>query len=142
MLRVLDRRDVERVLAGAPGRHGAPVLRAVLADNALGDTITRSELEERFLAICGDTGLPQPRLNAYIDLDGGAVEADFLWRRERLIAETDGHASHGTRRAFEHDRARDRRLTIAGWRVVRFTWRQVMRDPAEVAKTLESLLAA
>jgi very-short-patch-repair endonuclease len=30
----------------------------------------------------------------------------------------------------------------AGWRVVRFTWRQVCAEPAYVAATLQALLAA
>jgi hypothetical protein len=30
---------------------------------------------------------------------------------------------------------------LAGWRVVRFTWRQVLFEPAYVAATLRSLLA-
>jgi very-short-patch-repair endonuclease len=31
---------------------------------------------------------------------------------------------------------------LAGWRVVRFTWRQIVEEPAAVAATLRSLLAA
>jgi very-short-patch-repair endonuclease/predicted transcriptional regulator of viral defense system len=142
ILRMLDTRAVQEVLDRAAGRRGAAMLQSILGDNSLGDAITRSELEERFLAICKSSRLPRPRVNAYIDLYGGGVEVDFLWRRERLIVETDGHASHGTRAAFERDRARDRRLTIAGWRVVRFTWRQVVRERDEVASTLALLLAA
>jgi very-short-patch-repair endonuclease len=48
---------------------------------------------------------------------------------------------HTTRRAFEHDRRRDQRLMRDGWRVVRFTWRQVCFEPAYVADTLNALLA-
>ncbi|HEV2786231.1 MAG TPA: type IV toxin-antitoxin system AbiEi family antitoxin domain-containing protein, partial [Solirubrobacteraceae bacterium] len=50
---------------------------------------------------------------------------DFLWPAQRLIVETDGHEDHGTRRAFERDRARDARLTVLVYRVVRFTWRRL-----------------
>jgi very-short-patch-repair endonuclease len=46
-----------------------------------------------------------------------------------------------TRRAFEDDRRRDQRLTLAGYRVVRFTWRQVANDSAMVVATLSALLA-
>src|SRR6059036_3622316 len=48
---------------------------------------------------------------------------------ERLIVETDGHRTHGTRSAFERDRRRDQRLALAGWRVVRFTWGQIANGP-------------
>ena len=44
--------------------------------------------------------------------------------------------------AFEDDRARDARLTALGYRVVRFTHRQLLREPALVAATLIALLTA
>jgi len=65
---------------------------------------------------------------------------DFLWRAERLVVETDGHRRHGTRAAFERDRRRDGDLLVAGYRVVRFTWRQVVNDPRYVSATLAALL--
>jgi len=56
--------------------------------------------------------------------------------------ETDGWQSHGTRKAFENDRRRDRRLRLAGWDVVRFTWRDVEREPDEVTAVLAALREA
>jgi very-short-patch-repair endonuclease len=70
----------------------------------------------------------------------GPYEVDFLWRAERLVVETDGRASHATRAAFERDRARDARLTVAGYRVVRFTYRQVIHEPEVVGGLVRSLL--
>jgi very-short-patch-repair endonuclease len=82
-------------------------------------------------------------VNVWITLDGGiAYKADFLWRAERLIVETDGWGSHGTRQAFENDRRRDRRLLLAGWTVMRFTSRDVEHEPDEVPATLTQLWAA
>jgi hypothetical protein len=80
--------------------------------------LTESELEERFLALCLGAGIRRPRVNEWIVLDGGAVKADFLWPEEALVVETDERRAHGTRRAFEHDRQRDQRLMLAGYRVV------------------------
>jgi predicted transcriptional regulator of viral defense system len=139
--RVFDLRAVNEVLSRAAGRRGAGVLRQVLAEYD-GPTLTHSELEERFHEICRRAGVPKPEVNAWIPLDGGAVKADFLWRAERLIVETDGWATHGTRRSFEDDRRRDRRLRLAGWDVVRFTWRDVEREPEETADVLARLCAA
>ena len=56
------------------------------------------------------------------------------------MVETDGHASHRTRAAFERDRARDAQLTVAGYRVVRFTYRQVVQESRWVTATLTRLL--
>ena len=54
---------------------------------------------------------------------------------------TDGWATHGTRRAFEDDRAKDAVLQAAGYVVVRFTWRQIEHQPLKVAAQLAQLLA-
>ena len=108
----------------------------------LGTTLTRSELEECLLAICREAALPRPEVNAWIPYpDGGGAEADFLWREQRLVVEVDGRDVHTTRRAFEHDRRRDQRLMLLGWRVVRFTWRQIVEEPAAVSATIRRLLA-
>lgn len=82
--------------------------------------------------------LPQPEVNVRI---GGFV-VDFTWPEQRLIVEVDGWSAHRTRSAFEEDRARDARLAALGYEVVRFTWRQIERDRAPVAKTIRRLLRA
>ena len=142
VLGTFDLRAVEEVLSRAAGRRGAGVLKSVLAEFG-GPTLTDRELEERFLALCRAARLPQPEVNAWIALDDGiAYKIDFLWRRERLAVETDGWGSHGTRQAFETDRRRDRLLSLAGWTVVRFTWRDVERETDEVTTTLVRLWSA
>jgi Protein of unknown function (DUF559) len=141
LLSLFDLRAVQDALGRAGRRRGAGMLRAVLADYA-GPTLTRLELEERFLALCRGGSLPIPEANAWITLaDGVAYQADFLWRAEGLIVETDGRDVHTTRAAFEHDRLRDQRLTLAGFTVVRFTWRQVTGEPQRVLRTTRRLLA-
>jgi hypothetical protein len=74
-------------------------------------------------------------------LEGRMIHPDFLWRSERLIAETDGWETHGTRQAFEHDRARDQLLACDGFAVVRVTWRQLEAEPDTVVRTLRAALA-
>jgi predicted transcriptional regulator of viral defense system len=141
LLRIFDGRAVQEALERAGPRRGAGVLRAVL-ESYEEPTLTRRGIEERFLALCRKTSLPRPAVNTWIALtDGISYQADFLWRTEKLIAETDGRDVHTTRKAFEHDRLRDQRLTIAGYTVVRFTWRQVEYRPGSVAEALRSLLA-
>jgi hypothetical protein len=135
--RLCHRAQTLRLLdAGALRSRGA--LRKALATLQNDDPqITRSELEDRFLALVARAGLPRPLVNARID----HYEVDFLWPAHRLVAETDGAATHLTPTAFEHDRRRDAELLLAGYRVVRFTWVQVTEQPDGVASTLEGLLA-
>ena len=81
-LRLFDGRAVEDVLRHARGRTGARHLASVLAELNGGCALTRSELEERFLALCTNHCLPRPCVNAWL-VDCGA-EVDFLWPCERL----------------------------------------------------------
>ena len=130
--------DLRRVL---PGKNFARALReAEYLRLAIGDAFspdrTRSDLEGIFLAQARRRRLPQPEVNVRVD----RFLVDFLWRHERLIVEVDGWESHRTRSAFEEDRARDARLKVLGYEVVRFTWRQVEDDAAAVARTVRELL--
>ncbi len=136
-LRLFDLRALRAAVVANPGRIGAARLAAALLEHMAGTTLTRSELEERFLELCRRHRLPAPLVNTRL----GGFEVDFYWPDAALVVETDGRASHGTRAAFERDRARDAALTAAGYRVVRFTWRQVTAEPAAVAARLEALLS-
>jgi very-short-patch-repair endonuclease len=157
---VLDYRGVERamneaevqghtdplslpaLLARYPRRRGIAAIRALLAERRIGTRVTKSELEERFLRFLAGRGLPMPELNASIAVRGGFAEVDCLWRSFRLVAELDGRAVHGTAAAFERDRARDRALGAAGWRVIRITWRQLIEEQGELAEDLGAMLGA
>jgi very-short-patch-repair endonuclease len=145
--RVLDRAEILRLTdvkalvatAGArTGHRGAARLRRMLADHTPGTTVTRSELEERMLALYREHGLPQPRVNDSV----AGLEVDFLFAEHRIVVETDSWQHHHTRAAFERDRARDAALALAGHRVLRFTDRQIKRDAATVAAAIRAALAA
>jgi hypothetical protein len=140
ILRLLDLHALVEVLDRAAGRRGVPAVRSILAGYQDGRPLTRSELEKRFLAVCERGGIPQPTVNAWVPFGGSGAEVDFSWPEQRLIAEADGYRTHGTRGAFERDRSRDRQLVLAGWRVVRFTWRQLATDPDNIADTIRRLL--
>jgi len=139
VLGLLDLRAIEEVLAGAPGHRGSGSLRATIAAG-VEPALTASELEERFLAIAREAGLPRPEVNAWLAAGGDHLKVDFLWRSARLVVETDGHAFHGHRRAFERDRRRDQRLMLAGYQVVRCSWRQVAEEPGRLLDTISTLL--
>ena len=95
-------------------------------------TLTDSELEELMLALCHDHRLAQPIPQAWV----AGLRVDFLFVASRLVVETDGYRFHRTRRAFERDRERDAILARAGYRTLRFTHRQLTREPAMVAETI------
>ena len=142
VLRLTDSTSLDDLLARHPRRPGTKAIRKLLGAHNLGATITRSELENRFLQFLDDAGLPSPQVNANLTIEGQQIEVDCLWPDQRVIAELDGHASHATTAGFERDRARDRALQATGWRAIRITWRQLHDEPAAVAVDLARLLAA
>lgn len=134
------RLDVRAMHARIDGRRAAAAraLRAALAAHArLATSLTRSELEDRFLALLDAHGLPRPLTNHPVL----GMKVDAVWPEQRLAVELDGWAHHHDRAAFEEDRARSAHLAVAGWTPVRFTHAQVIGHPREVADTLHALLA-
>jgi hypothetical protein len=136
--RLFDLPSVDAAIERANGRRRLSVLRAAI-DRQRPATVVRSELEHRFLELVQDAGLPMPVQNATIELDGRRAEVDAYWPRHRLVAELDGAKAHLTTGAFEADRRRDAALTVAGLRVVRFTWREICDRPHEAVAVLRSL---
>ena len=105
------------LVARYPRRPGSPQLRAILAADEA-PALTRSEAEERFLALVRVGALPHPRVNARVR----GFEVDFFWPASAVVVEIDGHAYHSARDAQQRDRRRDSSLGAAGIRVLRFTW--------------------
>lgn len=128
--------QVEDALARASGRHGAPKLAAVLG--TAGRTRTRSEAEERLLALIRQAEIPAPETNARI----GGFEVDFLWRDQGLVLELDGYRFHSTRSAFERDRRKGAVLTAGGLRVMHATWLQAEHEGIALVVRLAQALHA
>ena len=124
--RVLDMASLLAVVQANPGRRGAHVVELAKAPPEM----TRSNFERRFLDLIERHGLPRPRVGVWIE----GYEADFVWPEQQLIVETDAFGTHGTRRAFEDDRLRDRRLARAGYQTIRLTrWALAYDEDAIVA---------
>jgi very-short-patch-repair endonuclease len=124
--RLLAPGAIEDVLERSNGRR-TRALRRLLDAERRARTVTRSELEERFLALVRQAGLPEPEVNQRV----AGYEVDFLWRAEWRVIEADGHAYHSTRQATTRDRRKDDDLEAAGFRVTRFTADQILHDPTD-----------
>jgi hypothetical protein len=119
------------------GRRGSTALREAMTNHLPELAATFSVLEERFLAVIDEAGLPLPEVNANV----GGILVDCLWRVARLIVELDGHRTHDRPAAIENDRRREMRLRRAGFRIIRYTWNQVTRSPELLVAELRSELA-
>jgi very-short-patch-repair endonuclease len=144
VLRLLDVPGVDQAFARGR-RRGASQLRAILAPWRSGEERLprlRSLMEARVLPVLVEAGIPRPRFNVKLQIEGERLEVDLLWEKERLVIETDGEETHGTRVAFRHDRWRDQILTAAGYRTARVTWGQLEDEPAAVLARITRMLAA
>jgi very-short-patch-repair endonuclease len=105
-------------------RHFPRRLRRLLeAVDGRSESITESLARVRLLGL----GLT-PRLQVKIP---GVGFVDLLIGI-RLVLEIDGFAYHSDKADFENDRRRDARLSARGYRVLRFSYEQVMHHWSEV----------
>lgn len=138
-LRLFDLRAVEEARERVRHRNGpghARLAAALAEQRALATTLTRSVLEDAFLAAIRTAGIPIPRTNAPLH----GYEVDALWPAERLVVELDGYAYHRSPRAFQHDRTKSNVLATAGYTVLRFTHDDVTRRPAATAAIVRGRL--
>lgn len=79
-----------------------------------------------------DDVLPQARIGPY--------RADFLLAETRIVIEIDGFSNHSSAADITHDRERQRWLQAQGYRVIRFSNPEVLRDPARCAADADALI--
>lgn len=116
------------------GRDGIATTRAALQRLDPDLEPAESDLETLLVQILREHGLPAPVRQHAVVIDGRSFRIDMAYPELRVAIESDGFAHHGERSAFEDDRERQNLLTLAGWTVLRFTWRQICAQPAWVAE--------
>jgi hypothetical protein len=121
------------------GKPGVTVMRALLDDRSLDDE-NRSRLERagNVLLVAGG-------------FEGYVCEFPMPWAPNRrfdvafpahqIAIEWDSIRWHTQKQRFQSDRERDRRAIEHGWRVLRFTWRDVTADPNGTIETIRAVLA-
>lgn len=139
-LRLISQASLRDAVERNKGRAGCKAFRKAIGEADLHAGPTKQELERRFRNFLRTHKLPLPRFNAALEIGETRIEVDCLWPRHRLVVELDSRAAHATPHAFEADRARDRALVAAGYRVIRITWRQLHDDPHRIAEQLSVIL--
>ena len=118
------------------GKRGSNALRRALAIHLPELADAENDFEAEFLFLVEAAGLPIPEVNAYVE----GLKVDALWRDAKLVVELDGHETHANPVANEEDRRRELILRRAAYRVIRYTWWQVTREPRAVVDDLRSHL--
>lgn len=126
--------DLYGVLAAhaRQGRHGCAVLRSVLDDRLGDDPVPLSEWSRMVQDLLMDAGLARPRLEFRVCDRAGALMAqvDLAYPVDRVAIELDSVRYHLNRQSFVADPRRRNRLTVAGWKVLTFTWDDYINRPS------------
>jgi hypothetical protein len=115
-------------LSARPGGRGDGAIKLRVAES---DGRAESILETAGRLALKDAGIMLPTAQHEV-FDGGELVArlDGAYPEWRLGIEFDGIAVHGAPRALFRDRQRQNRLLHLGWTLLRFTWWDVVHDPA------------
>ncbi len=131
--------SVDRALAlcdRSSRRPGVKPFRRVIARDLTAEMHSLSELELRFVEVLRHKGIRMPEVNHNVE----ALMVDAVWHDSRVVVELDGFEFHKLPRDLRRDNARTTKLVLAGYRVIRFTWDDVVGDPASVANAISTLL--
>jgi hypothetical protein len=109
--------------------HFRPILDARQPGYSPGD----SDLEARVRRWLTAAGLPPPVPQFHVLTGDRRYRLDFAYPDRQIAIELDGWRAHGTRRAFDSDRARGNDLELAGWTVLRFTSSSTRADVVRTA---------
>ncbi|MGJ5093185.1 endonuclease domain-containing protein [Bradyrhizobium oligotrophicum] len=107
--------------------------------------MNRLVLKYRYLPLADEFHVTlQPKFKT-ITVDGSSIRPDiFFWIPNRpetkIIVECDGYEFHSSRDRFTNDRKRDRALKSLGYDVLRFSGREIHKDPVAVAAELADYL--
>ncbi len=128
VLGLLDVAAIDQVLEG-PRRCGAKQLRRALEPwrRYRPGIKIRSRMEAKLLPLLTEASLPIPETNAKVRAGRKTYEVDFLWRRQKLVVETDGGRFH------DNPAAGAREIPRLGWEDLRDRPEAAM---AEIARLL------
>lgn len=122
------------------GRPGSAEMRQQLEALSPGYVPPNTVLAAKYRDLCVAFGLPEGVAEVHAGDERWIGRVDVLYRDDRLIVELDSRRWHNTRDGFESDRERTNDLVLAGWRVLRITWRMLHDDPEKVAALIRRAL--
>lgn len=122
---------------GRRGKPGTAVLRRLLEARGVDYLAPESELERRLLVVLEKAELPPPLRQFHAPwLQSVNGRVDLAYPDHKLVIEGDSRRWHLLMDAFETDRLRDNAAQLAGWRILRFTWAEIIDAPERVVSTV------
>lgn len=129
-----------RLTAAAAEVRGPGSRRAQLVAESADDR-AESPLESALRAILIAAGISGFLPQVVVQDDGFSARIDLAHPDLMIALEADSFAHHGTRKALAGDCRRHTNLTIRGWRLLRFSWEDVMFHPDWVAEAVRRAIA-
>ncbi len=108
------------------------------------DARSGSVLESILRVLLCVNGLAPPAAQMVLTdpVSGRTSRVDFAWPHSRLVVECDGRRWHDPQDRRDADRRRDNLCARLGWRVLRFTWAEIVHQPERVVAEVRAALAA
>jgi hypothetical protein len=124
-----------------PGRPGVGPLRRLLDRHYDEEAVTDSAFERLVMILLATAGLPRPIVHHVIPVEGATYVVDLAYPDPMVAIELDGGV-HLERTVWERDHVRQNALVLAGWTILRFTWRDYSRQPTRIVTEIRSALRA
>lgn len=123
------------------GRNGVGAFRAIL-EECYGTAIPDSNFNRLVERLLIANGLPRPTIEHVVrDSHGKELgRLDLAFEPQLVGIELDSRRFHLNAAAFEHDRARQNRLELQGWLILRYTWLHYTRTPQQLVHDVDTAL--
>lgn len=126
--------ELQRAHVRNARRHGAAAARRMLHAASGG---ARSEAERRVVELLRAGGFAGWHANYRV----GPYVVDIAFPAQRVAIEIDGWAFHSDEQTFQNDRARQNKLALKGWQVLRFTWMDITQHPQRVLTEIRAAVS-
>lgn len=132
---------VELIEQGARhARGGGPAAARIAAADGMAESAL--ETAGRLALAAAGVRLPEPQHEVRDGTGRLVARVDGAYPELRLALELDGASVHSAPEAVFRDRRRQNELHLLGWRVLRFTWWDVVHDPARFVATVRAALVS
>jgi very-short-patch-repair endonuclease len=135
LVRPSELADLVPVFAGSPGQETRRRIVRTSVDNPWsgGERLLHALLRRH--RVTGWTA------NTELEIGGCRYFPDVLFEAARLVVEFDGYEVHSKPEVFASDRKRQNALVLAGYQVLRYTWKQLNDEPMLLIGQVRALLA-
>jgi hypothetical protein len=134
------RQSLETTLLDMQGWPGVRGARTALS---WADPASESPLESHSRGVLREAGIEPPVCGFPVEgANGMTYWADMVWETAGVIGECDGLLKYSEPSVLHREKLRQEALERAGWRIIRWTYADIMRSPAHVVERVVHALTS